>query len=192
MTPAMCGAAMDVPLRMVPCDPVPASVEKIPCPGAEMSGLRPLEMPWGPRDVNVETVSASPSVVSQTDPASALVIVPWSVETVPAARNAAVGRELRKGPRGGGRELDKIVDHVLGAEGGYLAQLGWKPSKEEAADQERAVRLAEGSGEPDALKWARHHRDVIARFGRFPHRNAAVGRESTPDEQEWLAEGGGF
>ena len=53
-----------------------------------------------------------------------------------AARNAAVGRELRKGPRGGGRELDKIVDHVLGAEGGYLAQLGWKPSKEEAADQE--------------------------------------------------------
>jgi uncharacterized protein (DUF924 family) len=58
---------------------------------------------------------------------------------------------------------------------------------EDAADQERAVRLAEASGEPDALKWARHHRDVIARFGRFPHRNAILSRDSTPAEQEWMA-----
>jgi len=33
---------------------------------------------------------------------------------------------------------------------------------------------------------------VIDQFGRFPHRNAALGRESTADEKEWLAEGGGF
>ena len=35
-------------------------------------------------------------------------------------------------------------------------------------------------------------RDVIARFGRFPHRNAALGRTSTPEEQAWLDAGGGF
>ena len=39
---------------------------------------------------------------------------------------------------------------------------------------------------------AQAHREVIARFGRFPHRNAALGRLSTPDEQAWLDAGGGF
>ncbi len=39
---------------------------------------------------------------------------------------AAAGKELRKGPRGGGRELEKIVEHVLGADAAYLGQLGWK------------------------------------------------------------------
>ena len=33
------------------------------------------------------------------------------------------------------------------------------------------------------------HREVIARFGRFPYRNAALGRDSTPEESQWLAEG---
>jgi uncharacterized protein (DUF924 family) len=37
------------------------------------------------------------------------------------------------------------------------------------------------------LKYARLHRDIIARFGRFPHRNAALGRENTPEESAWLA-----
>jgi uncharacterized protein (DUF924 family) len=36
------------------------------------------------------------------------------------------------------------------------------------------------------------HRDVIARFGRFPHRNAPLGRANTPEEQAWLDAGGGF
>ena len=38
--------------------------------------------------------------------------------------------------------------------------------------------------------FARRHHEVIARFGRFPHRNRALGRESTPDEVEWLRAGG--
>ncbi|MEZ5998004.1 MAG: DUF924 family protein [Hyphomonas sp.] len=42
------------------------------------------------------------------------------------------------------------------------------------------------------LQYAKAHKDVIDQFGRFPHRNAALGRESTDDEKEWLAEGGGF
>ncbi len=46
------------------------------------------------------------------------------------AVEAAEGRELRKGPRGGGRSVEKIVDHVVEAEGaGYLSRIGWKVPK---------------------------------------------------------------
>jgi uncharacterized protein (DUF924 family) len=38
--------------------------------------------------------------------------------------------------------------------------------------------------------YARRHRAVIARFGRFPHRNDALGRQSTPEESAYLASGG--
>ncbi|MHB2167129.1 DUF924 family protein [Alsobacter sp. R-9] len=63
---------------------------------------------------------------------------------------------------------------------------------EALADQDLAVSLAEASGDADAAKWARHHRDIVARFGRFPHRNAILGRASTPEEVEWLAGEGAF
>lgn len=39
----------------------------------------------------------------------------------------------------------------------------------------------------DSVEWARRHYDVIARFGRFPHRNATLKRDSTPEEAEYLA-----
>ena len=42
----------------------------------------------------------------------------------------------------------------------------------------------------ESLRYARHHRDIVARFGRFPHRNAVLGRASTPEEERFLAEGG--
>jgi uncharacterized protein (DUF924 family) len=44
----------------------------------------------------------------------------------------------------------------------------------------------------DFLRYAEAHRDVIARFGRFPHRNALLGRESTPEELDYLRRHGGF
>lgn len=47
-------------------------------------------------------------------------------EAVDAALEAAAGRELRKGPRGGGRDLDGIVQHLLGADASYLGRLAWK------------------------------------------------------------------
>lgn len=47
---------------------------------------------------------------------------------------AATGKSLRKGPRGGGRELDAIVSHVVDAEKSYLAKLGWKGTKFTATD----------------------------------------------------------
>jgi uncharacterized protein (DUF924 family) len=61
---------------------------------------------------------------------------------------------------------------------------------EDLADQERSVELARRSLAPVDLVHAEHHRDIIRRFGRFPHRNAILGRVSRPDEVRYLAEGG--
>jgi uncharacterized protein (DUF924 family) len=65
---------------------------------------------------------------------------------------------------------------------------------EQLADQDRGVALcvtlAGETGDEGFLKWARIHRDIIARFGRFPHRNHALGRVTTPEEQAFLDEGG--
>lgn len=60
---------------------------------------------------------------------------------------------------------------------------------EELRDQERSVTLAEALGEPD-LTHARRHRDIVLRFGRFPHRNPVLGRTMTADEQRYLDDGG--
>lgn len=60
---------------------------------------------------------------------------------------------------------------------------------EDLADQERAVELCKRLGGRD-LQQAEHHRDIVRRFGRFPHRNAILGRPTTKDEEEYLANGG--
>lgn len=60
---------------------------------------------------------------------------------------------------------------------------------ETMADQERSVALYEANCRSN-LKWAIDHRDIIARFGRFPHRNPALGRETTAEEQAFLDAGG--
>jgi uncharacterized protein (DUF924 family) len=61
---------------------------------------------------------------------------------------------------------------------------------EDLADQDYGLALTTEAGEPDDIKWAALHRDIIVRFGRFPHRNACLGRVTTPEEQEFLDEGG--
>jgi uncharacterized protein (DUF924 family) len=70
---------------------------------------------------------------------------------------------------------------------------------EAMADQDLSVALFEGlrddarmAGPDGTIDYAWRHRAVIARFGRFPHRNAALGRASTAAEAGWLAAGGGF
>ncbi len=73
---------------------------------------------------------------------------------------------------------------------------------EDVADQDYAVLLfaAEAVAAPPdakdnarmALDYATKHRDIIRKFGRFPHRNAVLGRESTPEEIEFLKGGRGF
>jgi uncharacterized protein (DUF924 family) len=63
---------------------------------------------------------------------------------------------------------------------------------ENLADQERSLALFSSlpprPENPDPLRYARRHREIIARFGRFPHRNAILGRASTPEELAFLAE----
>ena len=67
---------------------------------------------------------------------------------------------------------------------------------EEMADQDLSVRLFEAlppaEWRDSVVDYAHRHRDVIREFGRFPHRNAALGRDSTVAEQAWLDAGGGF
>jgi uncharacterized protein (DUF924 family) len=53
---------------------------------------------------------------------------------------------------------------------------------EELRDQERSLLLFAALGEPEQLRYARLHHDVIARFGRFPHRNSILGRKPRADE----------
>jgi uncharacterized protein (DUF924 family) len=56
-------------------------------------------------------------------------------------------------------------------------------------DQQRALVLNQALGEPFASH-AQGHLDIVARFGRFPHRNAMLGRDTTAAERAFLAEGG--
>jgi uncharacterized protein (DUF924 family) len=83
---------------------------------------------------------------------------------------------------------------------GVMRQFVYLPFEhsELLADQIESLRLFAqlGHDEPalaGLLEWAQKHYDIVARFGRFPHRNAALGRESTPEEIEFLKQpGSGF
>ncbi len=57
---------------------------------------------------------------------------------------------------------------------------------ESLQDQDRSVALFEAAGLKANLSFARHHRELIRRFGRFPHRNAILGRQSTSEERAYL------
>jgi uncharacterized protein (DUF924 family) len=65
---------------------------------------------------------------------------------------------------------------------------------EDPVDQADCVRLIQAlcaeTRDTELLRFAELHRDIIDRFGRFPHRNAALGRESTTAELAYLADGG--
>jgi uncharacterized protein (DUF924 family) len=62
---------------------------------------------------------------------------------------------------------------------------------EASDDQTRSVILIESIGDAELVKWAKIHADIIDRFGRYPHRNACLGRDSTDAERDFLA-GNGF
>jgi uncharacterized protein (DUF924 family) len=63
---------------------------------------------------------------------------------------------------------------------------------EDMADQARALALFGQPGQESNLPYAKAHHDLIARFGRFPHRNAALGRETRPEEEAAISEGAGW
>lgn len=79
--------------------------------------------------------------------------------------------------------MDK-VDHALR----QFAAVPFMHS-ENLADQTYALELYR-SHELDGIEWAVNHHDIIQRFGRFPHRNHLLGRQTTADEKRFLDEGG--
>lgn len=87
--------------------------------------------------------------------------------------------------------LERGYDRQQGDEGRQFLYLPFMHS-EDLADQTRSVELYEKLGDAEALAFARDHRDIVARFGRFPHRNAVLDRDTTPDETEFLKTHSGF
>lgn len=61
---------------------------------------------------------------------------------------------------------------------------------EDADDQDRCVELMEEIGQPEAADFARQHKAIIDRFGRYPHRNEVLGRETTAAEAVFLKQPG--
>ena len=89
-----------------------------------------------------------------------------------------------------------ILNGFDGAKSGILPEMRqffYLPFEhsEDLADQERGIALFKAVGDAEGLKWAELHADIIRRFGRFPHRNAVLGRATTAEEQAFL-DGGGF
>jgi uncharacterized protein (DUF924 family) len=80
-------------------------------------------------------------------------------------------------------------DRLLEAEVRVFLYLPFEHS-ELLSDQETSVALT-AQNAPDYLSYAEEHRDIVQRFGRFPHRNKMLGRETTAEELFYL-EGGGF
>jgi uncharacterized protein (DUF924 family) len=58
------------------------------------------------------------------------------------------------------------------------------------SDQQRCADLCRTADDPEGVRYAEIHSDIIRRFGRFPHRNAALDRATTPEERAFLEEGG--
>lgn len=81
--------------------------------------------------------------------------------------------------------VEKELDQQLGEDERAFLYMPFMHS-EILADQELGVALFRSLSAPESLRYAEEHRDIIARFGRFPHRNKVLGRESTPAELEFL------
>jgi uncharacterized protein (DUF924 family) len=84
--------------------------------------------------------------------------------------------------------VSRGIDRLLGPVERTFVYLPFMHS-ERSEDQDEAVRLFSALGEDEA-RHAVNHRDIIRRFGRFPHRNETLGRTSTPDETAFLAQPG--
>lgn len=83
------------------------------------------------------------------------------------------------------RALDKNWDQALTSAQQAFLYMPFMHS-EQLSDQDKAIELFAAAGQTENAKYAHHHRDIVQRFGRFPHRNAILGRESTPEELEYL------
>lgn len=85
--------------------------------------------------------------------------------------------------------VDAGLDRKLGDSERVFLYLPFEHS-ESMEDQDRSVALMSDFAEPMWRDYAVRHRDIVARFGRFPHRNVALGRESTAEELAFLEQPG--
>jgi hypothetical protein len=122
---------------------VPRAAELAFHPPAEASGFAVVERLAGTNATDFGAANVAPSCDAEPlDAASlersqALLRAIWHV--FDAAVADATGKELRKGPRGGGRDLDKIIRHVLDGDAGYLSRLNRKAPHDETADIAEAL-----------------------------------------------------
>jgi uncharacterized protein (DUF924 family) len=94
----------------------------------------------------------------------------------------SIAREVARGAIALGYDIQ------IGGAGRLFFYMPFQHS-EDLADQELSLSLFEGTGDARSLDFARQHHATIARFGRFPHRNAALGRTTLPAEAAAVAEG---
>jgi uncharacterized protein (DUF924 family) len=81
--------------------------------------------------------------------------------------------------------VERGLEARLSAEGRQFLYMPFMHS-EALEDQDQGVALFAGLGLEEPFRFMQRHRDIIARFGRFPHRNAALGRQSTEEEIAFL------
>ncbi|MGE4322432.1 MAG: DUF924 family protein [Sphingobium sp.] len=97
----------------------------------------------------------------------------------------ALAREIAHGAVAQGYDIQ------IGGAGRAFFYLPFQHS-EDLADQQLSLTLFEGLGDAKTLDFARRHHAIVARFGRFPHRDAVLGRPTTAEEQAAVDEGKGW
>ncbi|SER35402.1 DUF924 family protein [Sphingobium sp. YR768] len=102
--------------------------------------------------------------------------------TAQAFSTDALARDIARGAIAQGYDIQ------IGGAGRLFFYMPFQHS-EALEDQDLSLTLFEGAGDERSLEFAREHHATIARFGRFPHRNAALGRPTLPAEAEAVAEG---
>ena len=85
--------------------------------------------------------------------------------------------------------LQRGDDQLLGPDERQFLYMPFMHS-EDPDDQDRCVELMEEIGNAEAADYARRHKVIVDRFGRFPHRNSVLGRDTTPEEAEFLKQPG--
>ena len=105
--------------------------------------------------------------------------------TAKAFDTDALAREVARGAIAHGYDIQ------IGGAGRLFFYMPFQHS-EAMEDQQLSLMLFEGAADPKSLDFARKHHAVIQRFGRFPHRNAALGRKTLPEEEQAIEKGSGW
>ncbi|BBD96566.1 DUF924 domain-containing protein [Sphingobium amiense] len=102
-----------------------------------------------------------------------------------AFQTDALARDIARGA------IARGYDVQIGGAGRRFFYMPFMHS-EAMEDQDLSLTLFEGAGDAESLDFARRHRAMIERYGRFPHRNAALGRTTRPEERDAIAESEGW